>query len=140
MRLSARDALAILYEAGIDCNRVEAAAWMMAAVDGLDPEQIAAAVGIKPETARVYLWRVERRVRQHHEACIVAAVEATQAPDPEDLRAEVLAHALALLDCITNRPAPPDHSPDAGRPPLVSLDDACRIVAALAVRRERVGT
>ena len=138
MTLSARDALAVLHEAGIDPGSCPALAWLLVAVDALTPEQVAAALGIERDSVRIYLWRVNRRIRQHDAAHALALAEADLLPDAEERSEELQAAARALLEAVANRPQAPDHAPDAGRPPLVSVYDACRVIEALALRRMEV--
>jgi DNA-directed RNA polymerase specialized sigma24 family protein len=135
MRLTARDAVAVLHEAGLDPGSAPALAWLLVAVDGLTPEQVATALGIERDSVRIYLWRVNRRIRQHDEAHALALAEADLPPDPEEPREELQAHARALLACVDNRPQAPDHV-RTERPPLVSVYDAARIIEAGVLRRQ----
>jgi DNA-directed RNA polymerase specialized sigma24 family protein len=140
MPISARDALAVLHEAGIDAASAPALAWLLVAVDALTLEQVAAALGIERDSVRVYLWRVNRRIRQHDAAHALALAEADLEPDPEAPREELQAAARALLACVDNRPVEPDHPAEAAAPPLVSVYDACRIIEAGMFRRRQAET
>ena len=135
--LSDRDAIALLVEIGIGPGSSAGLIWRLREVDGLDPERIAAETGIQPASVRVYLWRVNRRLREGHRHYL-RAEDAAEPDEPAEVEDDdhdpVTEQARALLAAVANRETPHGAAGEAIRSPAVSVQDAKRIIQGEPVR------